>query len=83
MSPEAMIWGHFAEPLVMEESAAREEGDEASEARWENEGGKLERLPRRNENAHSQFSLEHVKNSDGTEAILYTYRPRPTGASIV
>jgi hypothetical protein len=52
-------------------------------ARWENEGGKVERLPRHNESADSQFSLELVKNGDGTEAILYTYRSGPTGASIV
>src|SRR5690242_13857311 len=66
---ESRTRGHFPEPLVIEESAAREEGDDASEARWENEGGKLERSPRRNE-----FSLELVKHRDGTEAILYVHR---------
>ena len=69
-----MIPARFASPFIVGESPARAEGDHASEARWENEGGRLGRLPQCDENTHSEFSLELVRNSDGTEAILYVYR---------
>jgi hypothetical protein len=74
ISPQAMISACFAGPFVVGESPARSEGDRASEARWENEGGRLGRLAQCDEITHSVFSLELVRNRDGTEAILYVYR---------
>jgi len=69
-----MISACVAGPFLVGESPARSEGDRASEARWENEGGRLGRLPQCDEITHGEFSLELVRNSDGTEAVLYVYR---------
>jgi hypothetical protein len=68
-----MTCARVAGSFVVGESSPREKGDHTSETRWENEGGKLG-LPQGNESVRTQFSLELVKNNDGTEAILYVYR---------
>jgi len=73
ISPQPMISARLAGPFVVGQSSASEKGDHASEARWENEGGKIGRLLKCDESVHSQISLELVKHSDGTEAILYVY----------
>lgn len=73
ISPQTIIPECFAGPFVVGESPTKSEG-EASEARWENEGGRSGRLPPCDETTHSEFSLELVRHSDGTEAILYVYR---------
>jgi len=68
ISPQAIISACFAGPFVVGKSPT------GSEARWENEGGRPGRLPQCDGNTRSEFSLELVRHSDGSEAILYVYR---------